>query len=407
VAQRIASSSASHRPSPSRRQALTRHHPHVGPIGELDQVPSHPPNQSRSTSRHRSQATREISPQEEAAARSSLSLLNVPQTALGLAGAGEFAGARLGEVARGEEERAFETTEEAAEQAVGAAEEAVRERPFETAGAVAGSLALSGGLFGAASRIGPRAGGVTRAAIQPGEELIGQVGGRTTRAVAGERAAERLFPQNEPVFLSEETVLRGVERGVQAGVDLADRTTVRGFGAGFPALEVETEQEREEPEDFRELDPRDPLARPERNERLRERARFRGRDRTDLGPNRRGRARRPSFETEIESEIESRTQSELADLRVQSVIDDIVTQTQPGGRFGVRELPRTDQAIEPAAETEPETRARAETRTERPVEVEPIELEDDEDEDRRFFPVEFEGVREIEAIIDPTDLEVD
>jgi len=292
---------------------------------------------------------------------------------------------------------------------------------------VAGSLALSGGLFGAASRIGPRAGGVTRAAIQPGEELIGQVGGRTTRAVAGERAAERLFPQNEPVFLSEETVLRGVERGVQAGVDLADRTTVRGFGAGFPALEVETEQEREEPEDFRELDPRDPLARPERNERLRERARFRGRNRTDLGPNRRGRARRPSFETEIESEIESRTQSELADLRVQTILDDVVSQTQPGGRFGVRELARTDQAIEPAVEsaldqelrqdqaletrqeteTEPETRARAETRTDRPVEVEPIELEDDEDEDRRFFGVELEGVREIEAIIDPTDLEVD
>jgi len=274
---------------------------------------------------------------------------------------------------------------------------------------------------------------VTRAAIQPGEELIGQVGGRTTRAVAGERAAERLFPGNEPVFLSEETVLRGVERGVQAGVDLADRTTIRGFGAGVPAFEteLETEQEREQPEDPREIEPRDPLARPERNERLRDRARFRGRDRTDLGPNRRGRARRPSFETEIESEIESeietRTASELADLRVQTVLDDIVGQTQPGGRFGVRELPRTDQAFEPAVEsaleqelrqeqrletrqeteTEPETRARAEVRTERPIEVEPIELEEEDDEDRRLFPVDFQGVREIEAVIDPTDLEVD
>jgi hypothetical protein len=69
--------------------------------------------------------------------------------------------------------------------------------------------------------------------------------------------------------------------------------------------------------------------------------------------------------------------------------------------------PTTTTTTTTETSTEQPTRpGRTPGRTSRPIEVLPIDLEDDED-DERFLPVEFEGVREIEAILDPTDLEVD
>jgi len=74
------------------------------------------------------------------------------------------------------------------------------------------SLVASAGLFSATAAISPRLGTATRFAIQPGEEVIGRGGFAATRRVFDERAAQRAFPNQEPLFASEEAVLRGLRR---------------------------------------------------------------------------------------------------------------------------------------------------------------------------------------------------
>ena len=75
-----------------------------------------------------------------------------------------------------------------------------------------GTLVASAGLFSATAAISPRLGTATRLAIQPGEEIIGRGGFAATRRVFNERAAQRAFPNQEPLFLSEEAALRGLRR---------------------------------------------------------------------------------------------------------------------------------------------------------------------------------------------------
>lgn len=74
------------------------------------------------------------------------------------------------------------------------------------------TLVASAGLFSATAAISPRLGTATRFAIQPGEEVIGRAGFAATRRVFDERAAQRAFPNQEPLFASEEAVLRGLRR---------------------------------------------------------------------------------------------------------------------------------------------------------------------------------------------------
>jgi hypothetical protein len=166
-------------------------------------------------------------------------IADVPGTALGLEAIGRFGAERIGEVAAGEPGTAIETTTETAERAISEGIRAFEEEPVRLGTQVVGSLALSAGAFGAASAIGPRAGTAARFAIQPGEEILGRGGFAATRAVRGERAAQRFFPNQEPLIFSEEAALRTARR--LRGADVR----VRGVGAGIPALEVELETETE------------------------------------------------------------------------------------------------------------------------------------------------------------------
>jgi len=75
-----------------------------------------------------------------------------------------------------------------------------------------GTLVATAGLFSATAAISPRLGTATRVAIQPGEEIIGRGGFAATRRVFNERAAQRAFPNQEPLFMSEEAALRGLRR---------------------------------------------------------------------------------------------------------------------------------------------------------------------------------------------------
>lgn len=106
------------------------------------------------------------------------------------------------------------------------------ENPVRTAGQLGGSVLVMGGAAAASSR----AGLATRAAIQPGEEALGYGGsaafrgaasaaetagdvvpGRAGSAVAGtgsglRRAGQTLFPNNEPLLISEEAGLAAIGR---------------------------------------------------------------------------------------------------------------------------------------------------------------------------------------------------
>jgi len=362
--------------------------------------------------------TREASPFEQGAV-AGVEAFNVPATALGLQAGAEFGAERFGELAAGREEEALEETERATRELLEAAETAVRERPLQTAGAGVSSLALTGGVLGGVSRVSGRAGQAARFGIQPGEEIAGQVGGRTTRAIAGERAAERLFPNNEPLIFSEEAAIRGIDRAVAGASDLRDRIRVRGVAAGVPAIEIETEQEQDvTPQDFREVENRDPLARPERTERRRERARFRGRDRTDLGPNVRAR-RRPTLEIEQESELAREVETETEAFRAQLGVGvDAVPAEVTGQEVDIEQA--IDQETELAREVESELVGETEvaqeseiarelfteTETETRREVEPFgaELFDEEDVG---VDVGLEGVRTVEARLRQRELDVE
>jgi hypothetical protein len=90
------------------------------------------------------------------------------------------------------------------------------QNPIRTAGQLVGSALIMGG----AARLSSSTGLTTRAAIQPGEELIGYAG---NRALPG-RVGSTLFPDNEPLLLSEEAGIRGTRRvasAVQTSVERA------------------------------------------------------------------------------------------------------------------------------------------------------------------------------------------
>jgi hypothetical protein len=166
-------------------------------------------------------------------------IADVPGTALGLESIGRFGAERIGEAAAGDPDLAVQRTAQTADRAIQEGIRAFEEEPVRLGTQVAGSLALSAGAFGAASAIGPRAGTAARFAIQPGEEILGRGGFAATRAVRGESAAQRFFPNQEPLIFSEEAALRAARRVRGADVGF------RGVGAGIPAFEVELESETE------------------------------------------------------------------------------------------------------------------------------------------------------------------
>jgi len=88
------------------------------------------------------------------------------------------------------------------------AEEGTRGAAIQTGTQLLASVAL----FQGAAAIGPRTSTATRFAIQPGEEIAGRGGFAATRRLAGERQAQRFFPNQEPLIFSEEAALRGLRR---------------------------------------------------------------------------------------------------------------------------------------------------------------------------------------------------
>ena len=108
-------------------------------------------------------------------------------------------------------------------EAVEGAVDYARENPFRTGGMAVASLASSAAVMRGAASISPRAGLASRVAIQPGEEVLGYGGGALTRRVAGARAADRLFPNNEPVIFSEEFAIRQARRATRRARADVDR----------------------------------------------------------------------------------------------------------------------------------------------------------------------------------------
>lgn len=129
---------------------------------------------------------------------------------------------------------------EAAGQLGRRAGEFARERPGEAVAALGGSLVGSYAIMGAASRVSSRAGLVSRALIQPGEELVGYGAYYGTRAVAGARAANIVAPGGELRGMREEDIINPAVRTARRGL-----RTVSGAGsraasrAGTAAARVE------------------------------------------------------------------------------------------------------------------------------------------------------------------------
>jgi len=333
------------------------------------------------------------------AGRGLTGLADVPGTALGLAAGAGFAGARLGEAGRGDPMLAAQRTQEAAEAAVARGVEAARERPVETGAALTASLVGSAGVFGAASAAGRGAGTATRFAIQPGEELIGRGGFAATRAVRGERAAERLFPMQEPLIFSEEAALRAGRAGLERiqGADVR----VRGVGAGVPALEVEFETETEPELGRDELETPTLLIESERvrsqleNEVLTE---FEFETETE-------RVTEPAFEFRTELELPPPVEvpaEGVSETFVESeFLQELELETEVETELEGELLAEVEQ--EPLRETE--VAAPRETETE--VEVEPLLQQIEDDEDDLFREFDLSGVRAVEAVLDPGELDIE
>lgn len=378
-------------------------------------------------------------------------IVNVPQTALVLAARAEFLGERGAEVARGEAGEAARATQRAIESTVSSGVRAFEERPIETAAQLGGSLAFSGAALGGAAAAGSRASRAARFGIQPGEEIAGAVGSRATRAVAGERASDALFPGGEPLFLSEEAAIRGAQRAASGARDLAGRARVRGVGAGVPALEFETRQEQERP-----AEPERPDRRHDREEDDDRRPPLERDPFEDSGPTRDPFESEFDIEPELETEIESELRNDV--LRFQPGLDAQERQQQAttpeldplldttiglesdtgieqdiGGRDVIREIEelrsgsrirqelREDTALEQELEQEVQTRSaleqELESETETETEFEPrFEnrregflgdfLDEDEDEER-FLDRLFSGDRGVTARLTRTELDFD
>lgn len=161
-------------------------------------------------------------------------ILNVPATAAGVAQGIEFAAVAAQRSAQGEADQVSADTQAAAQDISQGIQRSVTDQPVRTAGLAAGSLIASSGAIRAAERTGARSGQAARLAIQPGEEIAGAAGSRATRAVAGERAAQTLFPQGEPVIFSEEAAIRAGRRTVDVLSPPADGSIGR-VGSGLGA----------------------------------------------------------------------------------------------------------------------------------------------------------------------------
>ena len=200
----------------------------------------------------------------EASVRSAIELLNVPALGMAVKEAGEFAPYTARETAAGrlgisydpartrptqlggpvsapitiEEEGVAPDVAEEAETSIREFETYARENPAEFAGSAAGSLVASAAIMGGAGLISPRLGAATRGIIQPGEEALGYGGYYTTRALASERWAQRLFPAQEPLIFSEEAAFMGARKLGAGTRRLLGRTRAR--SADFFRGEVET-----------------------------------------------------------------------------------------------------------------------------------------------------------------------
>jgi len=366
------------------------------------------------------------------AVRGAGAIADVPGTALGLAGIGQFVGERGVEVATGEADEAVAETTAAFETGLEAAREAVTERPVQTFTTLGSSLVLRAGAFGAASAVGSRAGTAARFAIQPGEELLGRGGFAATRGLRGEAAAQRFFPQQEPLIFSEEAAIRAGNRVLDRA--RAADVQVRGIGAGVPTFEVEFEQEdatREMQQRLLEAEQRRIVPMqdaPPRSDLTPEGTFFEPRG---LDPRTRRRLRlsqEQELAQEIETELEGlRTELDLFEEEVTGLVEtptEIVDEVEIA-----REVTDIDQELEqPPVEAEVfrpplETETEPPAETERPpteIELPPIETEQPPreiepipfpipplEEDDGPIGVSFRGVRTVEAELRPTELDLE
>jgi len=330
-------------------------------------------------------------------------IADVPGTALGLEAIGRFGAERIGEVATGEADTAIQTTTETAERAISEGIRAFEEEPVRLGTQVVGSLALSAGAFGAASAVGPRAGTAARFAIQPGEEILGRGGFAATRAVRGERAAQRFFPNQEPLIFSEEAALRTARRFRGADV------RVRGVGAGIPALEVELETETE-PEIDRDAFETETL--------LVESERLRGEVEEELMIE-----TEPFIETELELQTRLRTELDFfQEVEAEGIgvevtepaveVTPIETELPAEGELLGETVAEGEVVTELLAEAEQEGEQELELAREIALEprreVEPLGIElPIAPADIEPIGVSFRGVRAVEAELRPTELDLD
>jgi len=337
--------------------------------------------------------TRVRTEEEQALVRGTGEIFNLPATALGLAGAAGFVGARAGEVAAGRPEEAAQavresplfqlgtevaefTGERVEEVRAGETEEAIEETEevvtspafIETAAFTAGTLVGSGAAITGLSRVAPRAGRAAAFGIQPGEELIGVAGARSLRAAGRPGAAERLFPGEEPLILSEEAAIRGARRAGRGALEAGRRVREAGrgvdvdfpVGAGVPAPRIRF-QGRSRPE----VEPELELGRAELETetliREAERERFEIEERFLRDPLR--------FETEVEVERDRGFRVDPR-FRIQDPFE--TTGTIEDTFEGFEPLGETELEFETEteAEAELEARARAEAEVVRELEFE-------------------------------------
>jgi hypothetical protein len=120
----------------------------------------------------------------------------------------EYVGYFGSRAAAGEGADASTQTFNRAKKLASVAQEEAAENPFRTTGALIGALVSSYGVLKTARTVGPRTSTAARYAIQPGEEIAGTIGYRTVKAARGTKAAQRTFPNKEPLIFSEEAALR-------------------------------------------------------------------------------------------------------------------------------------------------------------------------------------------------------
>ncbi|WP_423745098.1 hypothetical protein V5735_03470 (plasmid) [Haladaptatus sp. SPP-AMP-3] len=168
-------------------------------------------------------------------------LANVPALAKGGMEGAELVGYGANETFEG---RGGEFKDKSVERGGAIVDNAVEQatsNPAETTGLLVGSLAGSYGAMSTAAEIGPRAGLLTRMSIQPGEELAGRAGYAATKAARGTRAAERYFPNGEPLLMSEEAAISGGKRVAGAVKSKAARAMELARSGELPATPYQNE----------------------------------------------------------------------------------------------------------------------------------------------------------------------